>query len=145
MHQLVSLWEIGRKYASCICEKNSKVCMEDRVTTHRQWIGFELGRCEYLLIVACMETSDWVNLCVPDSARNTEGGSGTYSWLGSRQAVQNCGHMRDKPISTASVETKLTERALRDKILVCVVISIGRFCHELVLLPRPSTLFMQCL
>lgn len=74
--------------------------------------GFALGWCDHMLIVACMENSDWVNLCAPDSERNREGGHGTYSWLESRQAVQSCGYMRDKPISTASVEMRLAEGAL---------------------------------
>lgn len=48
-----------------------------------------------------------------DSARNRERGHGTHSWLGSRQAVQSSGYMRDKPITTASVEMRLTEGARR--------------------------------
>lgn len=40
----------------------------------KKWAGFVLGWCDHMLIVACMESSDWVNLCVQDRARNREGG-----------------------------------------------------------------------
>lgn len=54
-----------------------------------------------------MGTGDWVNLCAPDRSGKREHGHGTHSWLESRQGVQSCGHMRDKPFSRASVETRL--------------------------------------
>lgn len=62
-----------------------------------------------MFIVACLETRDEVSLCSADSVRSRDGCHGTYSWLGSRQAVQSCGYMRDKAISAASVEMKPTE------------------------------------
>lgn len=72
--------------------------------------GFVLAWCGH--IVECMETNDWVNHCAQDRARNREGGSETYSWLGSRQAVQSCGYITDKPISTASLEMRLSKGIL---------------------------------
>ncbi len=109
-----------------------------RATAHTERTGFVLGWCGHMLIVAWMESSDWVNLCAPDSARNREGGHGTYSWLGSRQAVQSCRYMRDKPISTASVAVRFSEGALGQNagIQMCHLAEVnwGFLCHELVLL-----------
>lgn len=79
-----------------------------------------------------METNDWGNLCAPHSARNRGRGHGTHSWLGSRQAALSWGYMRDKAISTASIEmSSLNE--FRDKLLVfrsviCSPVSWGYFC-----------------
>lgn len=100
-------------YARRICEKTRRrVCVCDSSET----TGFVLGRCDCMLIVACVETSERVNLCAPDSASNTEGGRGTYSWLGSRQAVQSCECVRDKAVSTSQRRGSLREPM--DKMLV---------------------------
>lgn len=116
MHQPTGLWETEKNMQDVHERKIETECVfvreTDRVTAHRERTGLLLGWCGHMLIVACMETCDWVNLCAPDGARNREGGRGTYSWLGSRQAVQACGYTSDKPISTASVEMRLTEGAV---------------------------------
>lgn len=130
MNPPTSLWEM---------ENNVHNTYEWKIDTECvcEWQNLEkeqslLGRCGHLLIVACMETNDWGNLCAPHSARNRGRGHGTHSWLGCRHAVLSWGYMRDKAINTASVEmsslSEFGDKLLVFKSVICAPVSRGYFC-----------------